>query len=239
MSDIITITETARLVVEQDTDAQCPRGDDHMLTGFVEIPGRGDSRRNSVPEVHEETFGLANAYFRFDDYAVYVPDANDGRGGFRYPFLQREEEITARWAKIFHGQHIEYDSEHGGFWFVQLDGADMFTENWPDLVLGTPEHLAKQAEIIEQEREVYRQWADGEVYGVLLQRRATFARVERNELNETWDLVNPLTEDDITRNWLDEDSLWGCYLDDEYTAQQVALDNFGLTDDEYNTLKGA
>lgn len=225
MSDIITITETARLVVEQDADAQCPRGDMHMLTGFVEIPGRGDSRRNSVPEVHEETFGLANAYFRFDDYSVYVPDANDGRGGTRYPFLQREEEITARWAKIFHGQHIEYDSEHGGFWFVQLDGTDMFTENWPDLVLGTPEHLAKQAEIIEQEREVYRQWADGEVYGVILERQHGYTRDDDPSIG--------------FNSWDEEESLSGCYLDDEYTAQQVALEHFDLTDDETNALKGA
>lgn len=207
--ETIQITDTARLRVVVDTDATCPRGDWHMLTGFVKVPGRGDSRRSDVPAVHDDPIGIADAQSR----------------------IERERDVV-RWARIFHGLHLEYDNEHGGYWFVMLDGPEMFTDNWPELALGKPEHLAKQAEVIEQERETYRQWADGEAVGVILEHKVRWVRVDEND--------EPvfLVDGDLAREtWEEEGSTWGSYLDTEYTAQQVALEHFELDEDEVAALR--
>lgn len=212
MSEIIQLTETSRLLVETDTDVQCPRGDDHMLTGFAKIDGRGDSRRTDVPAVHEnavrDQIVQAHEHFSAEDWMT-----RDYRAG-AFP----TEDAVVRWARIWCGLVVEYDREHGGYWFVALDGPDLFAENFPDLVPGSPEHLAMQAEVIEQEREIYRQWAEGEVYGVILERR--------------YDYVRPDDTSIAIQQWEDQEALWGCYLTDEYTAQRVALENFELDDEE-------
>lgn len=236
MSEIIELTDTTRLRIEHDLDAECPRGDWHMLTGFVKIPGRGDSRLNDVPAVHDDpTSGIAWAHDQL------VP-------GFGIRDDHRDETLVERWARAFYGLHIEYDAEHGGYWFVA--GADaatyaapidtysraLFRDNWPDLEPGSPESIAKQAEVIEQERETYRQWAEGEVYGVILERAVAYARVERNTSGDVWDLKNPLTEDDVREDWEEVDSTWGCYLDDDYTAEVVAQAHFDLNKQEREAL---
>lgn len=200
MSEIIQIDETARIRVEYDETPTCPRGDWHMLTGFVKIRGRGDSRKMDVPAVWDEPIPIADAQSR----------------------IEREDDVV-RWARIFHGLHVEYDSEHGGYWFVA--GADyssystpepdpdLFRANWPDLKPGSADHLAKQAEVIESERATYQQWADGEVYGVIFERAVEWKTLDGSAMMTTWEEV---------------DSVWGCYLDDEYTAEQVARENFGV-----------
>lgn len=248
MSEIIQLTETARLRVEHDDSPQCPRGDWDMLTGFVSIDGRGDERRSDVPAVHEAPIPIIEALDRYENTAYHDPSAHEGRGGWRYPLAGSEEEMVVRWARIFHGLHLEHDFEHGGFWFVA--GADaatyvtevdaysrcLFHDNWPDIEPGSPESLEKQAEVIEQERETYRQWADGEVYGVILERATAMAPVVRNEAAGVWDLRTPLTDDEIELSWNEEESIWDSYLDDDYTAKAVALEHFELTDQEKEAL---
>jgi len=84
--------------------------------------------------------------------------------------------------------------------------------------------LEVQAEIIKQEQETYRQWADGEVYGVTLEEKRTYARIlpggviVGGETREEWEEV-------------DDCAIWGCYLDDEYTAFVVAKEHFALPED--------
>lgn len=227
MTEYIEITPISRLRVEPDDSPQCPRGDWHMLTGFVKIADRGDSRLMDVPAVHDAPIDIVDAYQRYQE----LPG---------WDWIER----TERWARAFHGLVVEYDHEHGGFWFVA--GADaattqtevddysraLFYDNWPELVPGSAEHLAKQAEVIEQEQETYRQWADGEVYGVILERSSLWAKLSADgstilqgegTVMETWEQA-------------DDGAIWGCYLDDEYTAQAVALEHFELTDDERAAL---
>lgn len=233
MTEYIDITPTSRLSIDEELSPTCPRGDWHMLTGFVKIPGAGDSRLQDVPAVYDPPIPIEDVHDHFDHTATGpVPT----------------EDITARWARIFHGLHLDYDSEHGGYWFVAgadfetattpVDGASraLFYDNWPDLVVGSPEHLAKQAEVIRQEQEVYRQWAEGEVYIVALQRATTLAPVEWNAGDEAWELASPLTEDMLETAWEEVESICGNYLDDDYTAQQVALEHFDLSDDEVFAL---
>lgn len=188
MYDTIEITPTTRLRIEADICPENPRvSDDWWLTGYVNIPGRGDSHYIEVPDVFGDHLDIAYAHERFLD-----------------------EDVTERWARIFRGAHIEYDAEHGGYWFV--DGPSAFT-------------LDKQAEIIESERKTYQQWCDGEVAVVVLEREIRYVRVDDIGTHGT-----------ITR-WEEEDSLGGCYLDDDYTAEQVALEQFNLNEEERAALE--
>lgn len=225
--ETITLTPTSRLVVIADTDATCPRGDWHMLTGFVKLGDEGDSRRGDVPPVHDDPIGIESAYNRFDEGGwKFIPnfaDREHPQRPYERTHFVSEYEITERWARIFHGLHLEHDSEHGGFWFVALDGPDLFADNWPDLVIGTPEHLAKQAEVIKQERQTYRQWADGEAVGVVLERYISWVRED-----------DPSTR---REEWDEQDAVWNNYLGPECTAQQLALDLFALEEDEVAALR--
>ena len=63
----------------------------------------------------------------------------------------------------------------------------------------------------------YKQWAAGEVYGVVIETRALCYDERGNLLTEP-----PF---DI---WVQSDSLWGCYLDADYTAEIVAKEYFGV-----------
>ncbi len=204
IADTITLEDdTLRLVVAYDEDAQCPRGDWHMLTGFYKIQGRGDSRRIDVPALYD-----------------FPGDINRAHDELETPRQTRlHNSVVERWARIFYGQVVEYDSQHGGYWFVQLDGDEGFAANWPGLELGTAEHLAQQAEVIQQERATYETWASGEVYGVILQKA-----VDLYELDD----MGIATDREALRVWDDIDSLWGCYLDDTYTARDVAAEHFGI-----------
>jgi hypothetical protein len=209
VTEIIQLTDTARLRVEVDDDASNPRANgDYQMTGFVKIAGRGDSR----------TIDVAPYY----DDPIRIGEAHDRLAG--QPFARGWNDPVARWAKVYHGMHVEYDSEHGGYWFVDRQA---FAENWPDLKPGSTEGLAKQAEVIAQEREQYRQWADGEVCGVILERLVTWARMLDDGTADRLD-----TRDE----WEEVESVWGCYLDDTYTAQDVANESWELTDEESAAL---
>lgn len=207
MSDTIELTETSRLRIEYDTDAECPRGDWDMLTGFVKIQGRGDSRLMDVPAVHPDVYRLAEAHERM---------------------YENVEENVPRYAQIFHDTHVEYDSEHGGYWFVD---PQQMRENWPGPDYPEGRTKAEQeALVIEQEQETYRQWADGEVYGVILERKVVWGRLSE-------DGGTLLQGEGTTREtWEEAGSLWGCYLDDEYTPQEVAKESFDLTENEEKAL---
>ena len=215
--ETIELTGTSRLRVVFDQDALDPRKDwDTMLTGFVKIDGRGDSRRGDVEPVHEAPIPIAEAHDRF------YGDTALSRWAAQL--------LTERWAWVFHGLHIEYDSEHGGYWFVDRDS---WAEGWDAPADGfTLEH---QAEIIEGERETYRQWAEGEVYGVILERQVTEVtyRAERTELGFEIDTTHqPVVAD----QWDEVEAIWGCYLDDDYTAHVVASEHFPLTQEEADAL---
>jgi hypothetical protein len=55
---------------------------------------------------------------------------------------------------------------------------------------------------------VHRRWARGHVYGVIMERYVKY--------------VDPTGEFPDFGRWLETDSLWGCYLDSDYTALTVA-----------------
>ena len=209
MSEIIELTENSQLRVEQDSDVGCPRLEMDVATGFVKIAGRGDSRLMDVPAVH------------YDDIPIEL--AHSGLATFLNKYGQRDndEGRVERWARIFHDRVIEYDAEHGGYWFVP---ERLLKEAFPRLGDDREDWLSTQRLIIENERATYKQWADGDVSGVILERKI----IERVETKH-WD--GEVTETE-REDWEHVDSLWGCYLDDDYTAERVALEHFDLTDAE-------
>jgi hypothetical protein len=208
--ETIDLTETSRLRVEVDDSPENPRKDWDMATGFVKIEGRGDSRVIDVEPVHDSPIPIVDAHERLATYRTQ-------------PRFSANEDLVERWARIFHGMHIEYDSEHGGYWFV----SPTFQEENQPFELKDHDTLAWQAEVIKGDRETYRQWADAEVYGVILERLETWAKIPKKGLQ----LIAETREE-----WEEVDSLWGCYLDDDYTAQVVAEGHFGLTEEERAAL---
>ena len=64
--------------------------------------------------------------------------------------------------------------------------------------------------------ETYGRWASGEVFTVTLERSKVYTA----------------DDGDTVTIWSYVESLGGCYLDDNYTAQVVAREHFTLTEDE-------
>lgn len=61
--------------------------------------------------------------------------------------------------------------------------------------------------------ETYAAWRRGDVYGVVHERREQWTNADETAEMETWEVV---------------DSLWGNYLDDKYTARDVAREHFDV-----------
>lgn len=207
MNETIPITDNYRLLVEYDSDVENPRLNWDHLTGFVTV-GRHDYL--AVAPVHDDTAQISRAHTLFDSGICHVDT----------------HEVVSRWARIFHNMHVEYDYRYRGYWFVDPAGLNA---NWPELT--GEESFQKQAEVIEQERETYRQWAEGEVFGVMLEKRTLWGKLS--------DDGSTLLQGDgtTTETWETVDSLWGNYLGDSYTAEQVALEHFNMPDDVEAILK--
>ena len=202
-----------------------------MMTGFANIPDLGDSRIIDVEPVHADTFGLAEAHDRMDAgrYAyrptIIAPDGT--KGGWVVEKISRTpvEDRVVRWARIFRGAHVEYDAEHGGYWFVD---PQQMQENWPGPDYPDGKSKAEwEAAIIEGERETYRQWAESEVYGVILERKKKWAEVTPGGV---------IVGGSQMETWEEVESVWGNYLDDDYTAQVVANEYWDLTEEEEAAL---
>ena len=72
---------------------------------------------------------------------------------------------------------------------------------------------------ITRDDEAYIRWVQGEVYGVIVERRWKATRVQ---------VGNPDVAAVEEFVWEDDDSIWSCYLDDAYTAEVVAEEYFGI-----------
>jgi hypothetical protein len=198
--EIINITPTSRLVVEYDTDATNPR-EDYAATGALTV----SAPRNTI-----------------DVLPVYDFPGELGRAFDELPsgrYVRGEEDSIIRWARLFHQITLIWDQELGTYWWT--DPAFM-AENHPTLTAGSPEYVAMEHDVIESDLTTYKTWANGDVYGVILERSAEWLKLDGSE--------------DTRTEWEQEDSLFGCYIDGSYTAQQVASEHFDLTDDERAAL---
>ena len=64
---------------------------------------------------------------------------------------------------------------------------------------------------------VMQRWESGEVYGVILERRVEWKPVDEAQASRG-----------IKTTWEEDESLWGCYLDEKYTARVVANEHWGV-----------
>lgn len=108
-------------------------------------------------------------------------------------------DVFTRWAKIFHGAVVIEDRPHDGAWSIWY----MTAENQAQIV--TPAEEAVRLEI-----EEYRLWAEGEVYGYVIEKDVT--RIPR----DAEDRDDP-DVDDETREWEDVESCWG-YIGRDYAT---------------------
>lgn len=197
MSEHITLTPTSRLTIEQDESADNPRADWEMITGAVNLRRSYSYRsdRIEVVPVHDCPAPLLDAYDRFDDDA----------------------DTVTRWARTFYCLTLVHDTLNDVFWFCDRES---MRANWPDLTPGTPEYIAREREVIAEERATYEKWCEGSVYIVSLERLVHYVALDDE---------GTINYDDAHDSWESVESLGGNYLDDEYTAQTVALESFDWT----------
>lgn len=221
--EIIQWDANNRILVVADTDASNPRTNgDYMITGFAKIPGYGDSRKIDVAAMYETSIPIGDAFLRFNN-ALYDRGVRIGNTTNLTELTRRQ---VQRWARIFHNTKLLWDSPHGGFWFAD---EEQLALNWPGIEIpdGAVTYKDRQMQrgeleeiVIEQEQEQYRVWADGETEGWVHEVRTAWARVDQ-DAEGIYSLVNPLTDDDVREDWVEEDTLWGCagYSDEERLAE--------------------
>ena len=179
MTDYIAVSDTQRIAVDFDFNAECPRGDWYMLTGAYSTEDR-DPRLVAVVPVYEFPGDLHRAWSR----AIWPSD----------------EGLAVRWSKAFYSITLDYDS--GTFWWAD---PEKLRESWPELVQGSAEYVIKEREVIEQEQRVYERWAEGDVYTVSLEELVKYVRITGDEIErdftlDQWELVAS-----ISGNYLDVD----------------------------------
>lgn len=101
-------------------------------------------------------------------------------------FAERADggDLFIRWARIYHGATVIEDSPHDGarsFWYLMPGDAE-----------GIPDPKA----FIENDLQEYRSWAEGDVYGYVIEKSVMWQRTETAE-----------SETMIT--WEETDSCWG------------------------------
>jgi hypothetical protein len=222
-ADTIQLSPTYRLVVEYDEGARNVREDMDFITGALTVVS---NHAIETPNLHEwpgENAVLLGAEEIFEGKAW--EHSWPGRNS-----IDAARAVTERWARIFYGITLVWmdggpRNEHAHDWWW-VDPAAM-RENWPELTVGTPEYVAKEREVIAQDHETYRRWCDGEVYGVRIERLASWIKLDDD--GEVSD------DGSMKSDWEDaggDDAIWGCYLDSDYTAIVVAREY--LLDDRPN-----
>jgi hypothetical protein len=192
----IQINDNTRIVVQYDQSPSNPRKDETMLTGALTV--NGDSRLIDVEPVYEFPGNLRYAY--------------DQMGA--YDFSRNWSDPVIRWAKVFYDIHVEMID--GTYWWVD---PDQLVENFYSMASREYEYDGQPIDKVELEKKIiagehahYRNWGDGNVYGVIIETRQSYARVEQDS-EGLWELANPLTEDDVHDEWEQDESCWGFYLD--------------------------
>ena len=109
-------------------------------------------------------------------------------------------EIFQRYARIYHGAHTLYDANGSpeAVWYIL-----------PDAI--AQEQISDPAALLAGERDEYRAWANGEVYGYVIERRVTWTAVDDPDDqypdHDTWEHI---------------DSVFG-YIGYEYAAESARL----------------
>ncbi len=196
-----------RVAVHADLDAENPRTLSDPATGAFthNLP----TNRIEVEPGRDGGLDVSTAYPHFDEVLVDPAAA------------------TVRWARIFYNVTVVDDGRT--IWWVD---PKWFTENYPDMVPGTPEYVKLEQEVIAADQREYQTWADGNVYGLTIEQAVD------------WERKPPLPAGLVSSTmttWEDVDALWGIYFDGDYPTRDEAL-KYTLemnVDDEYRAAFSA
>lgn len=108
---------------------------------------------------------------------------------------------------IGRAQHAEWDSGQIGWAYIRPDA-----EKWEGM---------DEREIIKSFVQTLGQWMNGEVYGWIVERKATGTKVYDDEVDE----------DEDFEEWVVEDSCWG-YVGLEWAEQAAKTEGLGLPEEE-------
>lgn len=148
-----------------------------------------------------------------DRYLAIADPAGDQRVSdawnrleYRYEWRDAEP-MLERYVRILGGVS-ELDTPNEGprtIWYVLPD--QMREAGFTDDQI-TPERMR---EALEAERKEYRAWAEGETYGIIIEKNTTWVRVTDDEM---------ISFDDTMETWEEEESVWGI-IGDEYAEQEA------------------
>ncbi len=191
-----TETHRVKLVLDDDSSDMNPRTNfDGIVTGVVTIP------TSRYAEIQDPTGTLDDAWYRLVGARPYY----EGRYAPRDAVA-----IFERYVRLLGGVS-EYDSPHDGppaIWYVLPE--------YMESVGFRPEDITeeKMREALEGERKEYRAWAEGDVWGIVVERKVTWQRVGSDD--------GPFAG--IRRahmdTWEEVESVWG-YIGQEYAEEEA------------------
>lgn len=187
IADTFEVSDTLRVQLVYDPNTSNPRSD-YAITGALTVNRAYRSDRTVLP-VHEFPGDLALAAH----------------------YLLTEQRIL-RWARIFHGITLEH--RNGTLWWAD---PDQMRANWPHLVQGTPEYVEQERVVLEQETQAYDRWTLGYIYGVVVEHRVRWARID-----DGGEFVF-LTEPHTMNTWEEEDALWGIDFGVDFPDREMVL----------------
>ena len=176
-----------RVRLVQDTDANNPREEfDHIGHCAAE-----PDRTFYAPD--KDNGPLSHAWEHYRDRRHRFGDAAD---------------LFDRYVRVYYGGATLEEYPHSGprcVWYVTYE--DMVTASAGDLSWITPERMA---EVLMSERDEYRAWVDGDVYGIVIESRAQCEGHE-SVRGECMGLTVNCDGRCVAGVWEWQDSVWGFY----------------------------
>jgi len=206
MTDI-EVTQNYRLRIERDEDAVNPRLDrDGICTSYFVLPSY-DWRKMEPGQTWEG--GVVNNHNSLSEAIRYFFGATDRHAHWHNGRALRPFDATtafARWGRIFHGWDLGVVVSDGILWYSDPE----LCERW-GATMGV--------ETTRGEVEEYELWADGEVYGYVLE-EATVVTTTTVRKSDGKPVSHGMYED-----WRVIESVWGFYGQDEAEREgREALD---------------
>lgn len=206
----IAVGDRFRVGLHADLDAENPR--------ILSDPATGAFTHGRSPYASEQVIDVEPG--RDDHLDVsYAYERADERANTAHPEL-----VVIRWARIFYQVTVIDDGRT--LWWVDRE---WMRDIHPDLEPGTPKYVAAELEVIAADQAEYKTWAEGDVYGITIERKVD------------WTRIGPGDPDRLT-TWENVDALWGIYFDDDDTSDEAVL-KYATTeldvDDEFRTAVSA
>lgn len=134
-------------------------------------------------------------------YEVENPEGDEAVNVFNYVIDRTADDVKAERAMRL-WMYLSGDTRA-----VEFRDVRVYRDVYNYLVFG------EDSDQIDGFMDVFSRWKNGEIYLVVHQKREQWTNADETEEMDTWE-------------W--EDSIGGCYLDDEYTAEVVAREYFDI-----------